>query len=444
MSSSVSSPLSNPSKLLPALHHALSGSVGTLIATCALYPLSLVVTRLQVQRQLRREGKLAPPDGASPEEGDKQQQQQQPTAYAGVVDAFARIWNAPDGGGPSAFYTGLAQDAAKSVLDSFLFFLFYEWFRALRLSRRQGRRSRRRGLGALEELAVGMAAGACSRAFTTPIASVVTRMQTASLVGGDDDEKNNNRNKRSGGGGGGVRAIARGIWAERGLAGFWSGYSATLLLTLNPGVTFLLQETLRRAVLANNDNDGGGGGGGDDDAYENPSARMTFLLAATSKAAASVVTYPFQIAKTRLQAGVPIEADADGDGGQGQAEVRAEKARGPVGAVRRFARRSVFGTVAQIVRAEGVASLYDGVQAELLKGFFSHGTTMLAKDAVHRLLFRLYLVVVAVVAEVRERQRRPRPQQSSRGVVPKAAETLAVFAALVSSTMGRRAALAGK
>lgn len=45
------------SKLLPALQHATSGSVGTLISTCALYPLSLVVTRLQVQRQLQREGR---------------------------------------------------------------------------------------------------------------------------------------------------------------------------------------------------------------------------------------------------------------------------------------------------------------------------------------------------------------------------------------------------
>lgn len=57
--SSLPSPVDTTSKLLPALQHATSGSLGTLISTCALYPLSLVITRLQVQRQLLREGRPA-------------------------------------------------------------------------------------------------------------------------------------------------------------------------------------------------------------------------------------------------------------------------------------------------------------------------------------------------------------------------------------------------
>lgn len=50
------SPPSSPSSdsVLPALHHALSGSLGTLVSTCSLYPLSLAIARQQVQRQLLR------------------------------------------------------------------------------------------------------------------------------------------------------------------------------------------------------------------------------------------------------------------------------------------------------------------------------------------------------------------------------------------------------
>ncbi|OTA95116.1 hypothetical protein M434DRAFT_69839, partial [Hypoxylon sp. CO27-5] len=360
---------SSADNFLPALHHAISGSAGTLISTCALYPLSLVITRLQAQRQLQREGRANSSNNASGNttttgpngRGAATGPAQEPT-YAGITEAFSRIWSS--GGGPKAFYTGLGQDAVKSVLDSFLFFLFYEWFRSARLqaSSRRGRGRRAGevpGLGVLEELAVGMAAGACSRFFTTPIANVVTRKQTASFVDacGRDEVS--------------VREIVDSIRKE-GLSGFWSGYSASLVLTLNPSITFFLQEFLKKKTVSS-------------EKWDNPGPAMTFLLAAISKSIASAVTYPFQTAKTRLQTGVPAQA---------------------MRAVKNFGKQSIFGTVAQIARTEGIRSLYDGLPAELLKGFLSHGTTMLAKGVVHRMLFRLYFIIAGALAEVRSRRAR--------------------------------------
>ncbi|OTA60290.1 mitochondrial carrier [Hypoxylon sp. EC38] len=439
---------SSADNFLPALHHAISGSAGTLISTCALYPLSLVITRLQAQRQLQREGRAnnnasgstttTGPNGRGAATGPAQE----PT-YAGITEAFSRIWSS--GGGPKAFYTGLGQDAVKSVLDSFLFFLFYEWFRSARLqaSSRRGRGRRAGevpGLGVLEELAVGMAAGACSRFFTTPIANVVTRKQTASFVDacGRDEVS--------------VREIVDSIRKE-GLSGFWSGYSASLVLTLNPSITFFLQEFLKKKTVSS-------------EKWDNPGPAMTFLLAAISKSIASAVTYPFQTAKTRLQTGVPVapeptrevqppkrpetpkdeaaaatEAPKEGEeAAEAEGEVPAPddvplspKSKGPprkavithnvapperntgadakfeaqaMRAVKNFGKQSIFGTVAQIARTEGIRSLYDGLPAELLKGFLSHGTTMLAKGVVHRMLFRLYFIIAGALAEVRARRAR--------------------------------------
>ncbi|KAI1769180.1 mitochondrial carrier domain-containing protein [Hypoxylon sp. FL1150] len=467
-------------KFLPALQHAVSGSAGTLISTCTLYPLSLVVTRLQVQRQLRRERlrnrpsqqgaagtTTTDPSGRGAAAGTESD----PTAddRSGIVAAFSQIWNS--GGGLRAFYTGLGTDAAKSVLDSFLFFLFYEWFRGLRLAARRRRHrgyDRTKGLAVLEELAVGMAAGACSRLFTTPIANVVTRKQTASLVNGANGELS-------------VNEILGDIRREKGLAGFWSGYSASLVLTLNPSITFFLQEFLKKQTVA-------------PDSWDSPAAHVTFLLAAVSKAVASTITYPFQTAKTRLQAGVPVAppespkqraapspkseapkdealidlASAEAQASEGaeaskaaaeapkEGEASAEAAsskKAPeeaavakepeapqppvprenvappertverevdakleaVKAVKDFGKQSIFGTVAQIARTEGVGSLYDGLLGELLKAFLSHGTTMLAKDVVHKLLFKLYLFVGTVLAEVRARRAK---RAAARGAVP--------------------------
>ncbi|KXJ97719.1 mitochondrial carrier domain-containing protein [Microdochium bolleyi] len=578
----------NLAHILPALHHALSGSAGTVIATCTLYPLSLVIARLQVQRQLRQgqqhprdrdpdpeqqgnglqsredqhsRGRQGPrnhhrdhprraesprssaaspsprgvprsPSGAatSPtrglpgqeghpqtrgssrsrsqhqqptavEEAEEEKQQQQerdqdglplkhvaptplgpatggpsspeargPAAaaaeappattataseraspqgpppdpsshatrqdqpetrrrssstsassaavdaeYAGILDALSRIYG--EEGGLRALYAGLTQDTAKSFLDSFLFFMFYEWFRGAATARRRrirGAGSGKQGLGVVEDLAVGMAAGAVSRAFTTPIANVVTRKQTASLIQDDTDGAASAADKS-------VMQILKDIRQERGVQGLWGGYSATLLLTLNPALTFFLQDFLKKALLG-------------PDRWDDPGPQLTFLLAASSKAAASAITYPFQIAKTRLQAGVPVEADAERQGEDAalsfsdtttsqrnpDGSAPLEKTSSPsaadaekkkvddklraLSAVRRIARRSIFGTIAQIVRAEGVGSLYDGIQGELLKGFFSHGTTMLAKDAVHKLVFKLYLFTARLLAEWRVRR----------------------------------------
>lgn len=258
-----------------------------------------------------------------------------------------------------------------------------------------------------------MAAGACSRALTTPIANIVTRKQTATLV---DSAADSSTGGEGGKESGGVRNIIRSIRREKGLAGFWSGYSASLVLTLNPSLTFFLQDFLKHTFASEH--------------YDDPGPRRTFLFAAASKAISSFITYPFSIAKTRLQSGIPLSSDQDDaeakseeahnektttrssppekkkSGGEEDRDVdkEVEDKLNAVRAVQRLARRSIFGTLAEIVRTEGVGSLYDGVQGELLKGFFSHGTTMLAKDVVHKLLFRLYFVVVGVVAELRRRR----------------------------------------
>lgn len=76
------------SKLLPALQHATSGSLGTVISTCALYPLSLVITRLQVQRQLQREGRLAAAAGR--EAGAEHQNQQHQPSLSATVRSTTR------------------------------------------------------------------------------------------------------------------------------------------------------------------------------------------------------------------------------------------------------------------------------------------------------------------------------------------------------------------
>ncbi|KAK3692943.1 mitochondrial carrier domain-containing protein [Podospora appendiculata] len=352
------------SKLLPSIGHAASGAGGTIISTLATYPLDLVNTRLKVQRQLHADGTIGPADG-----------------YRGIADAFATIYAAE--GGLAAFFSGLGADLGKSAADSFLFFLFYTWFRARRLRARDVPY-----LNALEELAVGAAAGACAKLFTTPASNVVTRRQTASLLqprGGADantskDSISISRKRRDDPSFGELIADIR---RERGVLGLWAGYSASLVLTLNPSTTFFLQQMLKRGLVPR-------------ERWDAPGAAVTFFLAAVSKCAATALTYPFQIAKARVQVSASPSPSREEEGdlqpGRGSGG-RNALTRG----VRGVARDTIFATVVRIARAQGVKALYDGIGGELLKAFFNHGTTMLSKDIIHGLLVRLYFVIVAAL-----------------------------------------------
>jgi hypothetical protein len=326
---------------LPALGHALAGSTGTAISNIVVFPLDLIITRLQVQRLFR---------------GNQESADSDSDRYRDVIDAACKIYARE--GGISAFYTGVAQDTAKSIADAFLFFLAYNFLR------RRGLRGRTTAHGKvaktlpiLDELGVGMAAGAFSKFFTTPISNIVTRKQIINMLASRAHFRNKTALKPAKST---VFSIASDIYTTKGLVGFWSGYSATLILTLNPSLTFLFHNTLNRALLRRSE----------------PSARATFLLAAISKALASAITYPFSLAKARSQADGKYERDS------GLPTTHS---------------KTVFGSLWTIAQMQGIGALYEGVTGEVIKGFLANGTTMMLKEIIHRFIVNLYYVILKLL-----------------------------------------------
>jgi hypothetical protein len=192
-----------------------------------------------------------------------------------------------------------------------------------------------------------------------------------------------------------VNDIVNQIRSEKGLQGFWSGYSASLVLTLNPSITFFLYETFKRTLLPRSSRD-------------EPGARLTFLMAAVSKAIASTVTYPFSLAKARAQVGSKPPVNR-GDASKIKSEVsaatstsheatlrerEAEAKKAGKDVKRTAARSTVFNTILSIYLTEGAQALYEGIWGEILKGFFSHGITMLVKEAIHKLIIQLYFSIL--------------------------------------------------
>jgi hypothetical protein len=329
----------------------LAGATGAAASNVFTYPLDLIITRLQIQRQLRK-------DSDEPSDAE----------YKSIGDAAQKIWN--NEGGLSGFYAGLLQDTSKTIADSFLFFLAYNFVRQSRLRRRDGK-----SLPVLEELGVGFVAGAFSKLLTTPIANVVTRLQTSSMMAASS--AGHPRAPVT------ARTIANQIHEEKGIKGFWSGYSASLILTLNPSLTFFFFETLKRATLHRSRRD-------------DPPPAATFLLAALSKAAASSITYPFSLAKARAQVSAK-SPDEDGPELKTEAETPSYEKTAVSATKHKAVKKTVFSTILDIARREGMSGLYEGLGGEVMKGFLSHGTTMILKDVVHKMIIQLYYIVLKLM-----------------------------------------------
>jgi hypothetical protein len=104
-----------------------------------------------------------------------------------------------------------------------------------------------------------MLAGACARICTTPINVITTRQQMRPSLSSVE--------------------ILRGIIEAEGPKGLYSGLSASLVLTVNPAITYGLFERMKTLGW--------------------PSG--SFAKGAASKAVATIVTYPYILAKVRLQ-----------------------------------------------------------------------------------------------------------------------------------------------
>lgn len=284
-----------------------------------------------------------------------------------ILEAARKIY---DKDGLAGLYAGCAIDTTKTMIDSFLFFMAYNAARQQRLKAHGGRKH----LPVVDELGVGFVAGVLSKFFTAPLSNVVTRLQTAK-------DKSTT-----------IASIVDEIRQEKGITGLWTGYSATFVTTLNPSLTFFFFEFLKTATLHK-------------DKRASPPAWATFLLSALSKSAASAATYPFSLAKSRAQTRKseptdPEKATDSLDAAVHQAKLAAES--------------SIFGIVAQIARDDGLSALYQGVELEVLKGFLSHGLTMVLKERAHKLIIQLYFLLLKAF------KRYPSPKQLAQRVLPDA------------------------
>jgi hypothetical protein len=205
------------------LIEATTGSISAVIANTIVYPLDVITSRIQVSS----------------------------TSKLSILEYIRKR-------GIRGFYVGIYISLFQTFLSNFGYF----WFYAL-VKRLYARYNTRPSTGI--ELFLGAIAGALSRTITTPVSVITMRKQTI------DDPKGRQ-----------YSMICKKIFKEEGIRGFWRGYGASLILTINPAITYGLFERIKEVGKK--------------------TRREIFLMGAFTKSIATIFTYPYILAKSQLQA----------------------------------------------------------------------------------------------------------------------------------------------
>jgi len=205
---------------------------------------------------------------------------------------------------------------------NFAYFYFYTLVRTTYINRFATMAGGKPQIGTLMELFLGTLAGALGQIFTIPVSVVATRQQTASE---DDKDK-------------GLLQVAKDVVDEDGISGLWKGLKASLVLTINPAITYGLFERLKPAFLQSG----------------SATATRSFLLGALCKTIATVVTYPYIMGKVRIQA-----SRGNDQGG-------------------------ILDVIMAVIKRDGPGGLYKGMQAQIVKAVLCQALLFVMKDVFER------------------------------------------------------------
>ena len=193
---------------------AVAGSSGAIMANALVYPLDMVKTKLQVQ--VKRHPTDTTDHGGDPH-------------YTGTMHAILSIIEEE---GLRGLYSGMFGSLLGVASTNFAYFYWYSTVRQLYFDKVQ---KSSKAPSTAVELSLGALAGALAQLFTIPVAVVTTRQQTQ------------RKGERKG-----MFATAKEVIdSEDGYSGLWRGLKASLILVVNPAITYGAYQRLREIIYPN-------------------------------------------------------------------------------------------------------------------------------------------------------------------------------------------------
>ena len=210
------------------------------------------------------------------------------------------------------------------MITEYAYFFFYSFVRGAYIKRRTPPGGKAPALSTAAELLLGALAGALAQIFTIPVSVIATRQQVGSgkrtvrkkvVVSQANGTANGNGN------GPGEKqdedepverwieeeeyvddsfwGVGREIVREEGVTGLWLGIKPGLVLTVNPAITYGVFERIKSILLLAQEKAAAAAATAPSNGKLTPG--KNFLVGALSKTLATVVTYPYIMAKVRIQ-----------------------------------------------------------------------------------------------------------------------------------------------
>ncbi|PKI83421.1 hypothetical protein MVES1_002486 [Malassezia vespertilionis] len=245
---------------LTPFENALAGALGGVFSNAVIYPLDTVKTHIQADKNSKKEGEKVA-TGDEKRKGVKKQ--------LGIVETLISIIRSKQG--PTALYRGFGASMANTFIQQFAYFYWYTLVRSLYIRRILGVKEGAAALSTVMELTLGAIAAAFSQLFTTPVGVIATRQQIGSDGSGDNT----------------FVGHIKEIYEHDGVTGFWRGLRPSLVLCINPAITYGVFERAKTVILA---------ASGDQ-----MTPGKSFVIGALSKTLATIVTFPYILSKVRLQ-----------------------------------------------------------------------------------------------------------------------------------------------
>lgn len=220
-------------------------------------------------------------------------------------------------------YAGLASGIFGVASTNFAYFYWYSWIRRKMLARLTRRGLTADDFGTVMELVMGAMAGALAQIFTIPVSVVTTRLQTQVIVPSSaeiDDDENRSLSELPEVVQDGAVRMSNTLWMaqrkpsvptfcdavlqiirEDGWTGLWRGLGPSLVLTVNPALTYGLFERVKVLWLHSRQHSPARLASSPSAGPICLSTLEIFSLGVMSKIVATVITYPYIMAKVRMQ-----------------------------------------------------------------------------------------------------------------------------------------------
>lgn len=338
---------------LSPLEKAASGAMASVIANTLVYPLDLSKTIIQTQVKKHR------PNSTSSEESDYsstaedsvfvQRAKGDDLKYKNTVDVLKKIYAKK---GVLGWYHGLILSILGTAAQNFSYFYWYTIVK--RVYAQLTKKSASHKHLTPVELFLGALAAAISQLFTMPIGVITTHQQTDKL-------------HRS------LYQLAKEIYVHDGITGFWKGLRVSLVLCINPSITYGSYERLKQTLY-------------NDKEFLGP--LESFSIGMLAKSMATLATQPLIVSKAMLQKKLHKQEKKQDDKivlDHDDEEVKFDL---------------FTHALSHLWKTEKIHGLYKGVAPQLIKGVIVQGLLFMFKDQID-MLFLLLLKMIKTRGKAR-------------------------------------------